>query len=352
MRAASGKPRAGLVLAAAMLAASLLPAPCDAKERLALVIGNSSYQSRPLASPRQDASDMASVLEATGFSVTLLLDADQETMEVGIRTFGERLHADSVGLFYFSGHGVQYGGNNYLIPVGALTQISVPDQLRYKAVSLGYILATMSDADNDLNLVFLDACRDNPFPGMSKGLEIGLAPVLQAEGTLIAYATGPGQIALDGLGPNSPYTESLVRLIRETALPIEFLLKRVREEVKLRTHDRQTPWYEASIGGDFAFRSVQGPEKVLAPEPGYTPSAREERLEGEVVLQAVVSETGDVEDIEVLKGLELGLTEAAIEAFRSWKFRPALHNGTPISAIYTNTFIFSLKKGAAPPEGD
>jgi len=239
-----------------LLAFLIISLPTFAKERAALVIGNGSYQVDPLSNPVNDARDMASMLGELGFNVTLKLNADQMVMESAIEAFGEKLNKKTVGLFYFSGHGAQYEGENYLIPVNSIRKISAARHLRYKAVPAGYVLGTMQD--NGLNIVILDACRNNPFKGFSKSLGQGLTRMPNAEGTLIAYATAPGTVAWGGeTGErNSPYTKHLLRFMNQPNLSIESLLKKVRKAVIQETRNTrvvQTPWYEASISDDFYF---------------------------------------------------------------------------------------------------
>ncbi len=228
------------------------------KERVALVIGNSNYRVNPLSNPVNDARDMAKVLRELGFDVTLEVDADQMTMESAIDAFGDKLRksAKAVGLFYFSGHGAQYAGTNYLIPINSIRKISAAAHLRYKAVPAGYVLGVMPE--NGLNIVILDACRNNPFKGFSKSLGQGLARMAGAEGSLIAYATAPGTVAWAGKASerNSPYTKHLLRFMKQPNLPIESILKKVRKAVILETRHNSTvqkPWYEASISDDFYF---------------------------------------------------------------------------------------------------
>jgi hypothetical protein len=226
-----------------------------ARERIALVIGNADYQIYPLKNPTNDARDIAKVLRKLGFTVILETDANQAIMERAIRLFGKKLYRGAVGLFYYSGHGIQYNGANYLIPIRAMASVSTPYHLRYKAVNAGYVLEVMKAAGNGLNIVILDACRDNPFKSLSKSVVVnrGLARMPSAEGTLIAYATSPGKTAADGWGDNSPYTKHLLQFIQQPNLSIEIILKKVRAAVKQETNGQQTPWYEASIDGDFYF---------------------------------------------------------------------------------------------------
>jgi hypothetical protein len=161
-----------------------------------------------------------------------------------------------VGLFYFSGHGVQHAGNNYLIPINSISKMSEAVHLNNKAVPANYVLAVMQNSS--LNIVILDACRDNPFKGFSKSLNRGLTRMASAEGSLIAYATAPGTVAWTGKADerNSPYTKHLLRFMKQPNLSIESMLKKVRKAVIQETRHTQTvqqPWYEVSISNDFYF---------------------------------------------------------------------------------------------------
>ncbi len=226
-----------------------------AQKRIALIIGNGEYEEKSLRNPANDAADLSKVLEDLGFEVDLKLNVNLQQMEKSIRTFGEKLHDKVVGLFYYSGHGVQYEGNNYLIPIGAMSSVSAPEHLRYKTVNANYILGVMKQAENGLNIVFLDACRDNPFRSFSRSLSKGLKRISGAEGTIIAYSTAPGKLALDGKGRNSPYTAQLIESIKIPNIPVELMLKQVRNRVKNQTDGKQSPWYEASIDGNFFFNT-------------------------------------------------------------------------------------------------
>ena len=225
-----------------------------AQDRIALVIGNGDYEVQSLKNPTNDAMDISKTLRSLEFNVDLKLNASQEDMETSIQQFGEKLQGNTVGLFYYSGHGVQHEGSNYLIPIGAMSQVSAPDHLRYKTVDIGYILGVMKQARNGLNIVILDACRNNPFKSFSRSMNKGLRRISGAEGTIIAYSTSPGKVALDGSDRNSPYTAQLIKLMKKPNLPVEIFFKQVRKGVKLETSGRQSPWYEASIDGNFFFK--------------------------------------------------------------------------------------------------
>jgi Caspase domain len=232
------------------------PAPVapssPSQPRLALVIGNTAYPDSPLRNPANDATAIAALLRQLDFTVTLRLDADQPTMERAIQDFTSRVPRGSMGLFYFSGHGVQVEGFNYLIPIGGIFR--EPSDLRYHAVPADWVLARMDDAGMDMKVLILDACRDNPFGrNGTRTLRRGLAIMDAPRGSLIAYATSPGKTALDGAGPHSPYTAQLLRQIRVPGRPMELMFKAVREAVQRETNDQQTPWEASSVTGDFYF---------------------------------------------------------------------------------------------------
>ena len=222
-------------------------------QRIALVIGNQDYQVQALRNPINDAQDIAKILKKAHFQVTLKLNASQAEMEQAIIQFGQRLDANTTGLFYYSGHGAQYQGINYLLPVGSIPSIAVSNHLRSKAVSADYILSVMSAAKSPLNIMILDACRNSPFKSFSRDLSRGLARMDKAEGVLIAYATAPGKIALDSGKRNSPYTQQLLQFMQKPGLSIETVLKKTRSAVKKATKQQQTPWYESAIDGEFSF---------------------------------------------------------------------------------------------------
>lgn len=220
--------------------------------RLALVIGNGSYVKGTLKNPPNDALLMASALRDLGFEVTSGPNKSQREMKQMMRDFGQRLRArGGVGLFYFAGHGVQANGHNYLIPVDAdiQTEADVEDQ----AVDLNYVLSLMDGAQSALNIVILDACRNNPFGRSFRSTQDGLAQVKAPSGTLIAYATAPDSIAADGSGANSPYTEELVKQMRIPGVLVETMFRRVTEQVSQRSSGKQEPWFSTNVKGDFYF---------------------------------------------------------------------------------------------------
>ncbi|MCG6534052.1 MAG: caspase family protein [Syntrophales bacterium LBB04] len=220
------------------------------EQRTALVIGNGAYESGRLKNPTNDATDIAAALQKVGFTVILKKNASLKDMDDAIENFGNRLKRGGVGLFYFAGHGVQVNGINYLIPIGA--KINRESDVKYGAVDVNKILDEMANANNGLNIVMLDACRDNPYARSFRNAARGLAIVSSAPtGTFISYSTGPGNVARDGEGRNSPYTSALIQYMKKPGLTIEDVFKEVRQ--KLRKETGQVPWELSSLEGKFFF---------------------------------------------------------------------------------------------------
>ena len=241
--------------------------------RVALVIGNGAYQTvSPLANPPNDATDIANALRGLGFEVILETNADLPTMGLALNRFADLLAQGNVGLFYYAGHGIQFEGQNYLMPVDA----AVRDErdLDYSALPLDKVFREMSRAGNEVNLVILDACRNNPFPQQSRASVGGLAtPSNSASGVLIAYANAPGAVAADGEGRNGTFTAALLEHLAEPGLEVEQMLKRVRATVKEKTQDRQVPWTSSSLVGEFSFNpdGSAAPTTLVAMRPGSEP---------------------------------------------------------------------------------
>ncbi|WP_235602412.1 caspase family protein [Sulfitobacter geojensis] len=234
--------------------AGIAAAQSDAP-RIALIVGNGGYSSvTPLDNPVSDAELMAQTLEARGFVVTLLPDANQVTMNRAIAQFGRDLRKggkDATGLFYYAGHAVQSFGSNYLLPTDA-SLINAAD-LSLVAVPAQAVLRQMFSAKNKTNIVILDACRNNPFDDIPELNDNGLAEMKSPTGTFLAYSTAPGAVALDGVGGNSPFTLALADQIPVAGLPIEQMFKNVRVEVIEQTGGQQTPWDSSSLTNDFFF---------------------------------------------------------------------------------------------------
>jgi len=236
-----------------------------ADQRIALVIGNGAYAEGSLANPVNDARDMAATLRQLGFEVLSGEDRSRREMRELIREFGRKIRGGGVGMFYFAGHGVQVDGANYLIPIGAV--INGQAEVEYEAVDVGFVLAQMKEAQNWLNIVVLDACRNNPFARSFRSSSRGLASIDARFGTLIAYATAPGSTASDGNGRNGLYTKELLAAMRVPGLKIEDVFKRVRSEVRRQSNNQQIPWEASSVEGDFYFSTpgVGPAQPVSAP---------------------------------------------------------------------------------------
>jgi hypothetical protein len=313
------RPRAHLVkgiLLCLALVLSAIPGTCAlAQGRVALVIGNSAYTDAPLANPANDAALMAATLRDLGFDVIEHTDTDQNTMKRAIRDFGDHLERsgrDTIGLFYYAGHGIQVDGVNYLVPVNAV--IERESDVEIDAVSAQAVLATLDFARNRLNLVIVDACRNNPYARSFRSASRGLARMDAPQGTLLAYATAPGEVAADGTGENSPYTAALVEAMQRPAVPVEQMFKYVRREVMSSTDDKQVPWESSSLTGDFYF--VAGEE---SDQEAAGPVATVEQVDREALFWDSIRDTEQAEDFrEYLRlfpnGLFAGLAAQRIEA--------------------------------------
>jgi hypothetical protein len=194
---------------------------------------------------------MARVLRELGFEVIYKENASQTDMKSSIREFGASIRDSDVALFYYAGHGAQVKGENYLIPVNAV--ITKEEEVEYESVNAGFLLAQMANAQIKLNIVILDACRNNPFARSFRSAASGLAQMNAPAGTIIAYATEPGSVAADGAGKNGLYTEELLKAMRAPGLKIEDVFKRVRAAVRTSSQGKQTPWESSSMEGDFYF---------------------------------------------------------------------------------------------------
>jgi len=264
------------------LAALSFALAAAAEPRIALVIGNSEYASGPLPNPANDAKLIGEALGGLGFEVISRRNADQTTMKRAIQDFGARLEKagpSAVGLFYYAGHGVQLNGRNYLIPTAA--HIEREGDVDIEAVSADWVIEQMRYARNRLNIVVLDACRNNPFARGMRSADRGLAVMDAPAGIMIAYSTAPGSVAADGDSRNSPYTEALTRAMRELHEPVEQVFKRVRIQVMNATGGRQIPWESSSLTGDFYFAApgrhsepVAASASIAEPAPGAPPPAK------------------------------------------------------------------------------
>lgn len=222
------------------------------ENRTALVIGNSSYKTSPLGNPANDARDMADALRLMNFDVIERIDVNRERIRYALREFSQKLkRKGGVGFFYFAGHGVQVDGANYLLPVNI--EAENEDDITDNGINANSVIRAMEAAHNSINIVVLDACRNNPFTRSFRSATRGLRRIEGPSGSFIAYATAPGSVAADGNGKNGIYTKHLLEAMMEPGVPIENVFKKVRIAVEQATKGNQVPWESSSLKGDFYF---------------------------------------------------------------------------------------------------
>jgi len=223
------------------------------EDRVALVIGNAAYKQDALDNPVNDARLVARTLQQAGFKVTVRENLDRPAMLGALREFGALLNENTVAVLYYAGHALQLRDRNFMIPVDA--EIRTEDEIAVQGMDLSFVLDQMSRAKSRVNVVILDACRDNPFAKRSSTSGQGLAQMDAPIGTLLAYATAPGKQAPDGIGQrgNSVYTAQLAKHLLTPGLPVELMFKRVRESVVRESRQLQVPWEHSSLLGEFAF---------------------------------------------------------------------------------------------------
>jgi uncharacterized caspase-like protein len=284
------------LVVAALILAVCSRAPAHAEKRVALVIGNSHYKNvTPLDNPVNDAKLMAETLRALGFVIVggnAQLDLDKAQFDGAVQAFGDQIQGADVGLFYYAGHGLQVRGQNFLVPVGA--NPARETDVDFQMVDTALVLRQMEGAGTKLNIVILDACRNNPFGGRGlRGTEGGLAQMRAPEGTLISYATQPGNVARDGANGNSPYTRALADAIRKPGRDIFQTFNTVGLAVKEATGGVQQPWVSSSpIAGNFYFagQAAGAPATAAAPPPPVAaPTAADEAARAWSVTQNTTS---------------------------------------------------------------
>lgn len=273
-----------------------LPIQALAEARVALVIANAAYDGSigPLPNPVNDARLVAKSLESAGFQVALATDVDQRGMKRAISEFSEALAKaapDATGLFYFAGHGVQVGGSNYLVPIGA--QIKREADVDLEAVAAETVLKQLEFAGARVNIVILDACRNNPLSRGFRSAGGGLSRIDAPTGSFVAYSTAPGRVASDGTGENSPFASALAAEILKPGVSLEETFRNVRGSVMAATNGEQVPWDSSSLTAPFYFSP--GAPATEGPAPtGPVPAA-------DAVEQAywhMIEDTGNPADLE------------------------------------------------------
>ncbi len=247
------------------------------QRRVALVIGNSDYKVGPLQNPVNDAEDISGVLRTLGFAVRTKTNVNHFEMEEAVNEFVQDIQNGDVALFYFSGHGVQVKGENYLIPVGA--PIKSETDVRFKTLNANLVLGKMEESRNRTNIFILDACRNNPFRGLFRSASTGLSKMDAPKGTFIAYATSPNSLAEDGDGRNSPYTKHLIEALKMKNTPIEVAFKQVGKAVNRETAGEQTPWTSSSLFDDFYFYPESPTSSLAKPSDGGKTGSEQEARE-------------------------------------------------------------------------
>lgn len=303
-----------------MVSASMVLAAGSAfaENRIALVIGQSAYRSVPaLPNPANDAKAVTQMLTDSGFEVSTAADLSQNELRQQVSAFAGKVAAkgaDTVALVFYAGHGLQIDGENYLVPVDVdpKREADIPIQ----AVRLNDILNTLTSVPSKMRILMLDACRNNPFPELSKSAGGGLAIVdakIGAPGTFLSFSTSPGAVAEDGSGANSPYTSALLSAGKEQGIPIEETFKRVRLAVNKATDGRQTPWDSSSLTEDFRFlgAAVAGPKPVA-------------------VKKSVADWTRDLKGKPVEQANEIIVADGTDEAYEAFA---ALYPQTPLGVL-------------------
>lgn len=270
-----------------LTAAMLFVAPASAEKRVALVVGNGAYKNAiDLPNPPNDAREVANALRRLGFLVIEGLDLTYGGMQDKMREYARALVSADIGLFYYAGHGIQVAGENYLVPIDAA--LKRESDLEFEAVKVDVVLRQLS-REAKIKVVILDSCRDNPLAAelarsmasnslsrsrsttVSAGM--GAMDIQSVTGTMIAFSTAPGTVALDGTGRHSPFTEALLANIETPNLDIDLMMKRVRGQVVRSTNDRQQPWTNSSLTAEYFLNGqggTAGQQVAALPSSGST----------------------------------------------------------------------------------
>lgn len=308
----------GFLSGAAVLLVLSTAGPALASKRVALVVGNAAYlHAPPLANPMNDARDISERLKALGFEVHTGLDLDKAAFDAKVRDFSSSLETADVAILFYAGHGLQVAGQNYLVPVDA--KLAKERDLEFEAVRLEFVLKQMELGREDkTNIVFLDACRDNPLSRSlarsmgtrSASIGKGLAQVDAGVGTFISYSTQPGNVALDGKGANSPFTAALIKRMSEPSRSLTGVMIDVRKDVIAETGGQQVPWDHSALTGEFFFDPNAKPGDAGALQ------SRVKELEQDLQKR---SNTANIATQATLKQLRQRVKEMEQETRRDWQ---------------------------------
>ncbi len=305
---------------AALLCLLALSLPAAAQNKLALVLGNSDYASLPkLANPANDARLLAKQLETAGFTVSLQLDQTQNGMRSALSDFVgkvEKAGAGTVALFYYAGHGVQIDGVNYLAPVDVKGDTA--SEVVLGSLSASDVLRTLEVARAKVNVIVLDACRNNPFKSASRSFSSGLARVEAPAGSLVAYSTAPGQVALDGTGQNSPYAEALSKHIATPGVALETVFRNVRIEVSEKTSGSQVPWEETSLTQEVMLAGQAPAKPDAGASAGQTPAPGAGAAGSTTPDPATPQPPTGNKDIDSARAYHVAVAQNTIEAYDAY----------------------------------
>jgi uncharacterized caspase-like protein len=313
------------VLVALLATVSLVFAASDmaVAKRVAFVVGNSAYQhTTPLANPAHDARDMAAALKALSFDVIEGFDLDKRSLDLKTRDFARAMAGADAAMFFYAGHGLQVSGQNYLVPIDA--KLENERDLDFEATKVDFILRQMElEREGKTNIVFLDACRDNPLSRnlarsmgtRSAALGRGLAQVQTGVGTFIAFSTQPGNVALDGDGRNSPFTTALLKHMKSGGRSLNAVMIDVRKDVLAATNGRQVPWDHSALTGDFYFVPVAtSPPRPAEPAaPGADVAALQQQMKDLEERLAKNNRTAAVNQADAIRIAELRMKVSNLE---------------------------------------
>jgi formylglycine-generating enzyme required for sulfatase activity len=311
-------------------------------KRSALVIGNSNYEQGPLRNPANDARAMGNALKDLGFDVTLHFNLSLRQMDEAVRGFGQKIKDGGVGLFFYAGHGVQVDGVNYLAPVGA--RVEKEQDVKFEMLDVGKVTAEMEAAKNGLNILILDACRNNPFVRAFRSPSAGLAPINAPSGTYIAYATAPGTTAGDGEGENGLYTQELLTNLKLPGLRLEDVFIRTRVMVRKKSNEVQVPWENGALEGVVILNETGAADPIAGGAASSTqfPKIRYTGIPLSTLRSGKFT-TASVDEKGQVSKREAGPAQFYVED---------LGNGVKLEMVYIRGGSFQMGSPRAEPERD